>query len=133
MNSKWLLLFILPLSFELCAQENPSITIIEFVEILDEQKAEAVYYYENNWKSLRVEALKREYISDFSLFEIPYSQELPAHLVLLTEFKDQEQYDAVEENFKILFEERGERKLLNEKQPGEFRKTVISKVSVRSY
>ncbi|MEO1654242.1 MAG: hypothetical protein AAFU64_11905 [Bacteroidota bacterium] len=117
----------------LSAQNNPQVTVIEFVEILDEHRAEAFYYYENNWKLLRVKAQARGFIDSFQLVEIPFSPELPAHLMLITNFKNQENFEAGESNFKEVLAEHGEMRLLNEIKPAAFRKNLFHKISIRNY
>lgn len=127
---------ILLLSFLSCsawAQSKAKITVIEFVEILEDQKKEALYYYENNWKLLRVAARAEGYIDSFQMIEIAHSQELPAHLLLITNFKDKAQYEAAEGNFKKLMAGHGEMRLLNHQQPDNFRKNLMHKVSVRNH
>jgi len=111
------------------AQNSSMVTAMEFVEILDNRDDEAVYYYKNNWKLLRVAAKEKGYIHSFQLIEITYSEELPAHLLLITNFKDKNQYDQVESYFKELLEEHGEMRLLNTLPPDGFRKNVMFKVS----
>ena len=126
-----ILFFCLTISTVIIAQSDDSLAFMDFVEILNDNKEEAIYYYENNWKVLRDQAIQRGYISSYQLIEVPYSEEAPFHLILVTSFATQEQYDAVEENFEILISERGERKLLNDKKPGDFRRIVFSKDNVR--
>ncbi len=113
--------------------QSKSITAIEFVEILDDQKEEAIFYYQHNWKVLRERAKEHGFVESFQLIEIPYSSELPAHLLLITHFRNSEQYDQVEKNFKVLLEEHGEMRLLNTKQPAVFRKNVMYRVSKTQY
>ncbi len=121
------------LVFVSSAQTSPEVTVIEFIEILDDQKEEALYYYQNNWKLLRIAAKKKNYIHSFQLMEISYSDELPAHLLLLTNFENKEQYNQAENKFKIILNEHGSMRLLNMKKPEEFRKNVMAKVSVQNY
>ena len=123
-----LCLFISTLTF---AQSDDSLAFMNFVEILNDNKEEAIYYYENNWKVLRDQAIERGFISSYQLLEVPYSEEAPFHIILVTSFATQEQYDAVEENFEILISERGERRLLNDKMPSEFRRIIFSKDNVK--
>lgn len=110
--------------------ENEKISTIDFVQILDDNRKEAVYYYQNNWEVLREKALKKDYIHSFQILETPYSEESPFHLMLITTYKNKQQYDSREEHFGELIEEMGKLSLMNEKQPGEFRKTLFSKEMV---
>ena len=123
------------LLYSLCcfSQRDERVSVIEFVQVIDNQIEETVFYYENNWKQLREVALARGYIESYQLVEIPYSEELPAHFMLLTNFENQAQYDLAEKNFGELIKERGDLKLLNEKEPNEFKKNIISQVSIKNY
>lgn len=123
------------LLYSLCcfAQTDERVSVIEFVQVIDNQMEETVFYYENNWKQLREVALSRGYIESYQLVELPYSDELPAHFMLLTNFENQAQYDLAEKNFGELIKERGDLKLLNEKKPNEFKKNIISQVSIKNY
>lgn len=113
------------------AQHDDRITTVEFIQILDDNKAEAEFYYQNNWKVLREMALKKDYIHSYQLLETPVSEEAPFHLMLITTYSNKAQYDLREEHFGELIKEKGELKLLNDKKPGEFRKSLYSKEMVR--
>ncbi|NNE27876.1 MAG: hypothetical protein HKN09_13605 [Saprospiraceae bacterium] len=125
---KTLIIFFSLLWCTLCTgQSNDAYSTIDFVEILNNNKDEAIYYYENNWKILREKALTKSYISSYKLLEVSHSKEAPFHLMLITSFSDKAQYDACETNFQLLISERGSLNLLNDKPPGEFRRIVFSK------
>lgn len=112
------------------AQQNEMISTIDFVEILNSNKAEAQHYYQNNWQELRKMAVNEGYIDSYQLLETPYSEEAPFHMILITTYLNKEQYDKREDHFRELIEKKGELNLLNEKKPSEFRKTVFSKEMV---
>lgn len=128
-----LLSLLLSLSSLVYGQQTETLTTIDFVQILNENKAEAVFYYENNWKLLREEAVKKGYIQSYEVLQTPYSEEAPFHLMLITSYENEEQYNLREEHFGKLIEVRGELTLLNDKQPGEFRKSVFAKEKVRHW
>ncbi len=107
------------------------ISTIDFVQILGNNKEEAVYYYENNWKVLRVQAVKQEYILSYQLLETPSTPDSPFNLILITTYANQKQYDKREENFGELIKKRGELKLINSKNPSEFRKIIFGKAPVK--
>lgn len=115
------------------AQHDDRITTVDFVQILDDNKAEAEFYYQNNWKVLRQMALKKGYIHSYQLLETPVSEEAPFHYMLITTYADKAQYDLREDHFGELIKEKGELKLLNDKKPGEFRKSLFSKEMVRHF
>jgi len=108
------------------SQTNKKITTIETVEILNDNSEEAIYYFQNNWKQLRVKAIEKGYIHSFQLLETSYSDETPFHLLLITIYIDKTQYDKREKHFAELIKESGALKLLNNKKPSEFRKSVFS-------
>ena len=112
-------------------QQAQPISTIDFVQIVDGNEEEALYYYENNWKILREIALKRNYIASFQLMETTPSPEAPFHLMLITTYADSDQYQAREKHFEALIEEKGPLRLMNDKQPGDFRKIVFNKTGVR--
>ncbi len=131
MKYVYLLLLLLGIHLSLPAQSVRKVSTIDFVAILNNNRAEATYYYENNWKVLRDMAVERGYIDSYLLLETPYSPEAPFHLMLVTTYKNQKQYKNREENFSGLIEEIGELKLLNQKDPKEFRNTLYTKEEVK--
>lgn len=112
------------------AQDNSKISTMDFVQILNENREEALYYFQNNWKVLREMAINRGYIHSFDVLETPASADAPFELILITTYKNKEQYDAREEHFRELIDEKGELDLMNDKKPGEFRKTLFNKEDV---
>ncbi len=126
-----ILLIFLSINSVSFAQHDDRITTVEFIQILDDNKAEAEFYYQNNWKVLREMALKKDYIHSYQLLETPVSEEAPFHLMLITTYSNKAQYNLREEHFGELIKEKGELKLLNDKKPGEFRKSLYSKEMVR--
>ena len=112
------------------AQDNSKISTMDFVQILNENREEALYYFQNNWKALREMAISRGYIHSFDVLETPASADAPFELILITTYKNKEQYDAREEHFRELIDEKGELDLMNDKKPGEFRKTLFNKEDV---
>ncbi|MFC0603676.1 hypothetical protein [Winogradskyella pulchriflava] len=108
------------------SQNNEKITTIETVEIIKDNVDEAVYYFQNNWKALREKAVERNYIESFHLMKTSFSAETPFHIVLVTTYSNKEQYEKREIHFAELIKESGNLKLLNDKKPSEFRKSVFS-------
>ena len=114
-------------------QQNDKISTIDFVQILNDNKEEAVYYYQNNWKVLRNMAIKKEYIHSYQILELPPSEDEPFHLMLITTYLNNQQYELREEHFTVLIKEKGALKLMNDKDPGEFRKILFSKEMIRHW
>ena len=117
-----LFLFIVPQIF---AQNK--ISSLEFVQILDGNKAEALYYYQNNWKVLREMAIEKDYIHSYQLLEVEATEDAPFHIILITNYSNEEEYEKREEHFTELIEAKGELRLMNEKKPGEFRRRYFGK------
>lgn len=114
-------------------QIDDKISTIDFVQILNENNEEAIYYFQNNWKILRKMAIKKKYIHSFEILEVPSSVDAPFQLMLITTYLNQTQYNLREDHFSQLIKEKGELKLLNNKEPSEFRKSLFSKKSVRHW
>lgn len=130
-NSKklFILFFLICIQFSF-AQKSERISTVDFVQIIDGNKAETMFYYQYNWKVLRVMAMKKRYIASFEIMETPYSEEAPFHLMLITTYKDKEQYEQREKHFQELIKEKGALHLLNDKKPAEFRKNLFHKENV---
>lgn len=124
----WILSLFCPiLSF---AQSNEQISTMDFVQIVDNNKAEALFYYQHNWMQLRKEAVNKGYIHSYQLLETEATAEAPFHLVLITTYGNASQFEQRETHFQELIKEQGGLKLLNQKKPPEFRKTLFSKNNV---
>jgi len=108
-------------------QDGEAISTVDFVQILYDNQAEALFYYENNWKPLRDTALAKGYITSYEMLETPFTEDAPFHLMLITTYADEEQFAKREEHFLPLVETSGGLKLLNDKQPDAFRKSVFVK------
>ena len=110
-------------------QADPSITIIDFVKIKNNNTKEAIYYYENNWKASRDIALNRGFIKSDRLLSTTADSTADFDLILMTEFKDSTDYNLVEERFQAIFKEMrtGGPTLLNDIKPSEFRRIVFNK------
>lgn len=127
------LILILALTFTCIvnAQDNEKITTIDFVEVLNNNKAETLYYYQNNWLVLRKAAVKKDYIYNYELLETQPTEDAPFTFILITTYANKNQYDKREDNFGELIKAKGGLKLLNEKQPGDFRKIIYGKDPVK--
>ena len=107
------------------AQNSEQISSMDFVQIQNNNTAEAMHYYEHNWKVLRKQALEKNYIASYQLLQSEYSEATPFHLILITTYKDKAQFDKREDHFRELIEALGDLNLMNDKKPSEFRKTVF--------
>jgi len=94
-------------SFSLSGQLDNKITVIDFVQILNDNQEEADYYYKNNWKWLREKAIEKGYIHSYQVLETSPTDDQPFHLMLITTYKDQAQYEKGEDHFQKLIEQKG--------------------------
>ena len=133
-SMKYPLTLLFTLTMLISNGQDQRISTFEFVEILANNREEAVYYFENNWKVLREMALERDYLVSYDLLETNYADDTPFHLVLQTTYANQEQFAQREERFSLLISELGALNLLNELKPADFRASVFvieSAVSLR--
>lgn len=109
------------------AAADPTYVTIDYVKIKDGKRDEAMYFYENNWKPYRVEALKRGVIHSYEVLESLPDTNAPFDLVLVTRYKNREQHLASEKNFEpILKELRPDGPVtLNALKPDDFRQSVF--------
>lgn len=127
---RYLLLVTLLLSANVSfGQSQPTITIIDFVKIKNQNRQETLFYYENNWKVFRDVALEKGYIKSYKLLATLADTTANFDLMLITEFEDSVQYTLSEERFQqIIKATRPDGlKLLNELKPNDFRKTLFFK------
>lgn len=115
------------------AQTNAKQSSIDFVNVLNNNHAETLYYYQNNWKALREAALKKGYIEGYELLEIEPNETTPYRFILITTYANQNQYDNREAHFEELIQLSGGLKLLNEKTPNDFRKVIHSQDKVKHW
>jgi len=121
-----LLLFTTTISF---AQSNTNISVIDFVKIKDNHRAEAMYYYEKNWKAARDIAVRKGFIKSYSLLSVTADSATDVDLVLITVYTDSIQFKLTEERFAEIFKEirTGGPILLNDLKPAQFRQNVLNK------
>jgi hypothetical protein len=112
--------------------ENP-VSVIDFVKIKNNHKAEAIYFYQNNWTIYREIALKKKQILSYQILQIKPDSTLDADLILTTVYKDSAQFKAGEAYFtSIIMDTRPNGpKLLDSLKPSDFRLLVATKVAER--
>jgi len=128
MKTFMLLVYLCTITFAYGQNDN-KVSTIDFVQILNDNKEEAIFYYENNWKVLRDKALEKNYIHSYQLLETLFGESEPFQLMLITTYANQKESDLAEERFDKLIAEKGPLRLKNEKKPGEFRKILYNKVA----
>ena len=132
---RYLYFLFLLLSFQVEAQ---TITVMDFVQVKEGHRTEAVFFYENNWKLYRDIAVKKGFILSYRLEEVVADSAGTFNLVLITEYKDSVFFQNSEANFReILASARPNGPLLlNNLQPADFRKNLfvtITRNLFRSY
>jgi hypothetical protein len=112
------------------AQKNSTVTLMDFVKIKEGKTAEALFFYENNWKPYRDLALKKKIIHSYEMVKARPDSLNNFDLILITVYKDSLQFVKSEENFRsILATVRPNGPvLLNEVKPADFRQNVFVKI-----
>jgi hypothetical protein len=128
---KFIILIFLFSAIRPLAQNHLPVSQIDFVTIKDARKAEALYFYENNWKVYREMALKKGYIRSYNLLTTNADSPADFDIMLVTEYTDSTQYKGSETHFQQIIKELrpGGPKLLNELKPADFRINLYSKVA----
>ncbi|MGE3465783.1 MAG: TlpA family protein disulfide reductase [Pyrinomonadaceae bacterium] len=100
---------------------------MDFVKIKDGRRAEAMFYYEKNWKVLREAALKKGIIHSYELVEAKSETSNAFDLVMVTRYRGEEQFRDREKNFEPLLRARGPDGpvLKNDIKPADFRQSVF--------
>jgi ketosteroid isomerase-like protein len=79
--------------------QGKGIWIMDFFKIKPGRRAEALFFFEQNWMIFREEALRLRHISDYRLLEMSGESEAPFNLILMTEYPDSASFHASEANF----------------------------------
>jgi hypothetical protein len=124
--SSILLLLISALAF---GQSNPAISIMDFVKIKNDQKKEALYFYEHNWKAYRNIALQKGYIKAYQLLTTIADSAAGFDILLITEYTDSLQLKYSEQRFQEIIKKYSPDgpNLLNDLKPADFRQILYSK------
>ncbi len=108
------------------AQQARPVAMVSLVKILDNKKAEALFFYENNWKVYRETALQKGYIQSYQLLFSQEDSTVNFDMIMVTTFKDSIQFSRGEENFGTIIKSLRTNGplLLNDLKPDSFRKLV---------
>jgi len=82
--------------FAAFGQNSVKVSTMDFIQIQSGYNEEALFFYQNNWKKLREEALINGYIDSFLLVETEATEDAPFHIVLITTYLSHKQYQARE-------------------------------------
>ena len=58
-------------------QHDDKLSTIDFVQIINNNREEATYYFQNNWMVLRKMAIKKGYIHSYQILEVKISEGEP--------------------------------------------------------
>ncbi len=105
-----------------------SIALINTVKAKQVYEKEVMYFYENNWKAYRQEALKAGYISGYQLIKSRPDSTGLFSVILVTQFPDSITFRNVEENFRPIMQKLSPNgpKMLNALKRNEILQTVGS-------
>ena len=109
------------------AKSDELYVTIDFVKIKEGKRDETMFFYGNNWKPYREEALKRGVIHSYELLEPSPAAAAPFDLILITRYKGEEQHKNSEKNFEPILKELRPNgpALKNSVKPSEFREIVF--------
>jgi hypothetical protein len=112
------------------ARPEPGVSVIDFVKIKGGKTAEALFYYENNWRVYREIMLRKGFIRGFRLLQVK-GPPADHDLLLITEYEDEAQFKLAEDRFQAVIRETNPAgpKLLNAIPPAEFRETVSNRTA----
>lgn len=104
-----------------------SITKIDFVKIKNDQRKEALFFYENNWNKYRGIALDKGYIKSYKLLTTHADSVANFDLMLITEYADSLQERLSEERFQQIIKATNPNgpTLLNDLKPNDFRQNLF--------
>jgi hypothetical protein len=103
------------------AQSNP-ISTVDVVKGKQKFEKEVMFFYEQNWKAFRDEALRLGHISSYQLIRTATDSTGHFSLILITGYPDSLKFRMVEENFRPIMQKLAPKgpKMLNEVKRNEF-------------
>lgn len=106
--------------------QKASYVAMDIIKVKNGLWNEALYFFENNWKVYREEAIKQGIISSYQML-VNKADSVSNNIILITEYPDSLSYLKSEENFRpILKKLRPEGPAyLNEKRRNDFVQTII--------
>lgn len=107
---------------------NGILETIDFVKVKDGKRDEARYYYENNWRFYRAEAVKRGVIDSFEYIDVTSGNDNAFDIILITRYRGEEQFERSEAAFAPIIKDLTPNGpfLKGNSKPDEFRKVVYS-------
>jgi hypothetical protein len=107
------------------------ISMLDFVKVKGGKRDEARYFYENNWRAYRAEAVKRGVIDSYEYVEVAAPHNAAFDIILITRYKGEAQFKNSEKAFEPIMKElRPKGPLLKGTfKPDDFREIVYSYTS----
>ena len=87
------------LSYSQAHAQKDAYVIMDIVKVKNELWNEALYFFDNNWKVFREEAIKQGIISSYQML-VNKADSVNNNIVLITEYSDSLSYRKSEENFR---------------------------------
>jgi len=121
-----LLLLIGFLSYQQSYAQKTSYVAMDIIKVKNGLWNEALYFFENNWKVYREDAINQGIISSYQML-VNKADSVSHNIILITEYPDSLSYRKSEENFRpILKKFRPDGPVyLNEKRRNDFVQTVV--------
>jgi thiol-disulfide isomerase/thioredoxin len=107
---------------------NGILETVDFIKVTDGKRDEARYYFENNWRFYRAEAVKRGVIDSFEYIDVTSGNDNAFDIILITRYRGEEQFKNSEAAFAPIIKELTPNGpfLRGNSKPDEFRKVVYS-------
>ena len=121
-----LLLVIGSMAYHPSHAQKASYVAMDIIKVKNGLWNEALYFFENNWKLYREDAIKQGIISSYKLL-VNKADSVNNNIILFTEYPDSLSYRKSEENFRpILKKIHPDGPIyLNEKRRNDFMETVV--------
>jgi hypothetical protein len=122
------LLCVLLVSVDSLGQNDLEVSTADFVKIKNDHRAEAIYFYESNWKVYRDRAVARSFIKGYRLLKVQEQSKAEFDIICITEYSSADQLKLSEPRFQQIIKDTrpdGPR-LLNEIKPDDFRQVMFS-------
>lgn len=128
---KLTLKLLIPILFAVNLSFGQTVMVMDFVKIKEGKSKEALFFYENNWKLYREEALKKKYITAYQIVKTPADSLANFDLILITEYASRADHQNSEKNFEPILKQLRPNgpKMLNNLKPDDFRQNVFVKIA----
>lgn len=101
---------------------SAQIATVDIVKGKQAYEKEVMYFYEQNWKAFRAEALREKFISGYQLIKTKADSTGYFNVILITRFADSASFKQVEQNFRPIMKKLSPKgpKMLNDVKRQEF-------------